>query len=206
MKVNFNRAALGEALGLLTLAVPSRTPKPILRCVNITANEKDVRICATDLEVGINYSITTVQVEQTGQIVVPADKLAAIVHESVDNVLLFEVKEGVCTITGADSHFTIYGQQPDQYPAVPDFQGSAEMEVSLENLQSGIEQCLFATAKESTRYALNGVLWEIQGKKLVMIATDGRWLARCKVNMKSTVEGNTSTSPCAIISLKIIFF
>jgi len=43
MKVNFNRAALSEALGLLTSVVPSRTPKPILRCVQITAEEKEVR-------------------------------------------------------------------------------------------------------------------------------------------------------------------
>ena len=49
MKVNFNRSALAEALGLVTSIVPSRTPKPILRCVQITATENDVRICATDL-------------------------------------------------------------------------------------------------------------------------------------------------------------
>ena len=38
MKVTFNRAGLSEALGLLTSVVPSRTPKPILRCVQITAD------------------------------------------------------------------------------------------------------------------------------------------------------------------------
>ncbi len=90
MKVTFNRAALSEALGLLTSVVPSRTPKPILRCVQITAEEKAVRICATDLEVGINYLISEVQVEKAGEILVPADKLAAIVRESVDDVLLLE--------------------------------------------------------------------------------------------------------------------
>jgi DNA polymerase-3 subunit beta len=44
---------------------------------------------------------------------------------------------------------------------------------------------LFATAKESTRYALNGVLWEIKGKKLSLVATDGRRLARCRVSLAS---------------------
>ena len=191
MKVTFNRVALGEALGLLTLVVPSRTPKPILKCVSITAGEKDVQICATDLEVGINYSLSEVQVEEKGQIVVPVEKLAAIVRESVDDVLYLQTKEGVCDITGADSHFTIYGQQAEQYPTVPGFEDEPDIEISLENLQSGIELCLFATAKESSRYALNGVLWEIQGKKLVMIATDGRRLARCKVNSKSVAENKT---------------
>lgn len=188
MKVNINRAALSEALGLLTSVIPARTPKPILQCVQITAEEKEVRICATDLEVGISYLICEVQVEEKGEIIVPADKLAAIVRESVDEVLSLQAIDGTCKITGADSHFTIYGQEPGQYPAVPGFFEAGDMEISLGNLQAGIEQCLFATARESSRYAINGVLWEIKGKKLALVATDGRRMARCKVNLSKAPE------------------
>jgi DNA polymerase-3 subunit beta len=186
MKVNFNRVGLAEALSLLTSVVPSRTPKPILRCVKISAGEKDVRMCATDLEVGINCLVSEVQVEKAGEVIVPADRLFAIVRESSDEVLSLQATEGTCEIKGADSHFTIYGQQADEYPAVPEFDGVADIEVTLAHLQSGIEQCLFAAAKESTRYALNGVLWEVEGKKLSLVATDGRRLARCRVNLASS--------------------
>lgn len=189
MRANFNRAALAEALGLLTSVAPSRTPKPILRCVQITADDKEVRICATDLEVGINYSISEVQVETAGEVIVPADRLFAVVRESVDEVLVLEASDGKCEVKGADSHFTIYGQEPGQYPVVPGFEGDAEIEIGLSNLQAGIEQCLFATAKESSRYAINGVLWQIKNKNLVMVATDGRRLARCRVNLASAPKG-----------------
>jgi DNA polymerase-3 subunit beta len=185
MKVNFNRAALAEALGLLTSVAPSRTPKPILRCVQITAEAKEVRICATDLEVGINYLVSEVQVEKAGEVIVPADRLAAIVREGVDEVLLLEAAKGACEIKGADSHFTIYGHEPGQYPVVPGFDGAADLKIALGTLQAGIEQCLFATARESSRYAINGVLWEIKDKKLLLVATDGRRLARCRVNLAS---------------------
>ncbi len=185
MKVNFNRSALAEALGLVSSIVPSRTPKPILRCVQITANENEVRICATDLEVGINYLISEVQIEEPGEAVIPADRLLAVVRESVDDVLSLESSEGTCQIKGADSHFKIYGHEPGQYPKVPVFDGEAEIKVSLENLQTGIEQSLFATAKESSRYAINGVLWEIKDKKMFLVATDGRRLARSKVTLSS---------------------
>ena len=185
MKADFNREMLADALGLLVSVVPSRTPKPILRCVRITASEKDVRICATDLEVGVNYLVSEVSVGETGEIVIPADRLAAVVRESADEVLSLQAAEGVCEIRGVDSHFTIYGQEADQYPLVPGFEGAADIEISLKNLQAGIEQCLFATAKESTRYALNGVLWEIKGKKLSLVATDGRRLVRTRVNLAS---------------------
>ena len=185
MRLNFNRAALADALGILTSVVPSRTPKPILRCVQVVADKKGVHICATDLEVGINYLVSEVQVEGTGEMIVPADRLAAVVRESADEVLSLRAEDGTCKIEGSDSHFTIYGQEPGQYPAVPSFDAQADVEITLGNLQAGIRQCLFATAKESTRYALNGVLWEIKGKKLTFVATDGRRLARCRVNLAS---------------------
>ncbi len=185
MKLNFNRMALAEALGILTTVVPSRTPKPILRCVKITADKDNVSICATDMEVGINYIVSEVQIEEVGAVVVPADRLAAIVRESTDEVLLLQADEGVCKVEGVDSRFTIYGQEQSQYPVVPSLEAQADAEIALGNLQAGIKQCLFATAKESTRYALNGVLWETKGKKLSLVATDGRRLARSRVNLNS---------------------
>ena len=194
MKVSFNRTAFVDALGLLTSVVPGRTPKPILRCVQLCASEKEVRICATDLEVGLNHLISEVQIDEPGEVIVPADKLAAIVRESVEEVLSLEAAEGKCEIRGSDSHFTIYGQEPGQYPSVPNFEGDATIEIALEQLQEGIEQCLFATAKESTRYAINGVLWEIKGKKLTLVATDGRRLARSRVNVKSITDEQLTKS------------
>ena len=186
MKVDFNRAALVEGLNLLAAVVPSRTPKPILRCVRVIATEESVRLCATDLEVGIHYTLSQVQVKAPGEVIVPAERLAAIVRESADEVLSVDVNEGVCRIRGADSLFTIYGQEAEQFPPVRDFDGQADVEITLGSLQAGIEQCLFATAKESTRYALNGVLWEVSGKKLLLVATDGRRLARCQVSLASS--------------------
>jgi len=191
MKVNFNRNALAEALGLLTSVVPARTPKPVLRCVKIDAGEKDLSICATDLEVGINYALSQVSVEKPGRVVIPADRLTAIVRESADDVLSLQTTDDSCQITGADSRFTLYAQPPDQFPIVPSFEGNPDIRINLTDLQTGIEQCLFATAKESTRYALNGVLWDINEKKLLLVATDGRRLARCKVSLNAAAKQQT---------------
>jgi DNA polymerase-3 subunit beta len=142
-----------------------------------------VHIYATDLEVGINYVLSEVQVIETGQAVLAADRLTAIVRECGDDVLTLEVEDNTCQIKGSDSHFTIYGQEPDQFPSVPGGDGPPDIEVGLQELKRGIKQCLFATAKESSRYAINGVLWEIKGKKLLLVATDGRRLAKTSVNL-----------------------
>lgn len=184
MKVKFNRSALQEALTLVTGIIPARTPKPILQCLRITTGDGAVTVSATDLEIGITCSVAQVEITQPGDIVVPADKLFSIVRESIDDVLALEASESAVHVAGSDSKFTIYSHDPEQYPAVPGFDGSADIEVKLQRLQEGIELTNFAAAKESTRYALNGILWEVNGKKLSLVATDGRRLAKAVVSLE----------------------
>ena len=186
MKVKFNRAALQEVLGLVTSVVPSRTPKPILQCLRMTTQEEAVRICATDLEAGISCRTRQVEVLEAGDVVVPAEKISSVVRESVDEIVELEASEATVHIKGADSRFTIYGHDSQQYPVVPEADGKSDIEMDIAALQEGIEQCIFAAARESTRYALNGILWEVKGKKLTLVATDGRRLARRLVSLKTS--------------------
>ncbi len=186
MKVRFNRAAFQDALSLATSIIPNRTPKEILRCLRITAEQDSVSLRATDAEVGVNCRVTQVEVMAEGDIVVPADKIAAIVREGVDDVIELEAAETTVHLRGADSHFTIYGHDPSQFPDVPDgFEGEPDCRIDLDKLQEGVGQTVFAAARESTRYALNGILWEVVGKKLTLVATDGRRLARSTVTLQS---------------------
>ena len=184
MKVKFNRAALQEALSLVMSIIPSRTPKPILQCLRVTTEKDAVRLSATDLEVGITVLINQVEVAEAGDVVIPADKLNSIVRESFDEIIELQAAESAVHLVGSDSRFTIYGHDPAQYPAVPGFEGEADLEIKLDKLQEGIEQTVFSAAKESTRYALNGILWEVQGKKLAMVATDGRRLSKSLVALE----------------------
>jgi len=180
MKVICNRGALLEALNVAGNAVAQRTPKPVLQCVQLTAENDTLTVAATDLEVAIRYNDTQVQIEQPGRTLVPADKLYAIVRESVDDTLSIEIgTDGgstQATIRGADSHFKIFTQTAD-FPPVPDFEGEADFELQGKQLKQLIAQTLFAAAKESTRYAFNGVLMVVKGKKISLVATDGRRLA-----------------------------
>ena len=183
MKVYFERSALAEALQLVGSVVPSRTPKPILQCVLIDVEEEVVHLIATDMEVGINTLVEKVKVERKGRIVIHADKLHAIVRESSDEVLSLEQNGETCHITGRDSVFTIFCQDSEQFPSVPILKETPDLIFGLKELQIGTKQCIFATAKESSRYAINGVLWEIEEDVLYLVGTDGRRLARSRIEL-----------------------
>jgi DNA polymerase-3 subunit beta len=188
MKAEFNRTSLAEALSLAGSVVPARTPKPILRCIRLTAGKEEARISATDLEVGITAVVPEVAVSKPGDVVVPADRFTAVVRESADDVLVVSADEDKCEVRGADSHFSIFTQPVAQYPPIAEFDGKADLEIGLTALQHAVTQCIFAAAKESTRYALNGVLWEIKSKKLSLVATDGRRLAKVRATLAAAAS------------------
>jgi DNA polymerase-3 subunit beta len=185
MKVICNRGALLEALMVTGNAVASRTPKPVLQCLKLTAEGNTLTVAATDLEVAIRYSDNQVQIEQPGETLLPADKFRDIVRESVDDTLSIEVTQDNAHIKGQDSHFKIFTQNPKEFPPVPDFEGEADFEIPGGHLKQLIGQTLFAAAKESTRYAFNGVLVSAKGKKISLVSTDGRRLAMAKGDLTS---------------------
>lgn len=178
MNVLCNRPALQEALALVGAVAATRTPKPILQCLRLTATKEVLTLEGTDLEVSIRFTLPQVEVKEAGAALVPADRLAAIVRDSPDETLTLEVIEGACHIRGADSHFQIYGQDPKEFPPVPRFEGEPDFTVKTAVLRELIEKTRYAAARENTRYAINGVLWERRAKKLHLVSTDGRRLAQ----------------------------
>ena len=185
MKVICNRGALLDALLMAGNVVAARTPKPVLQCVKMTAAENSLTVAATDLEVAIRYIDSQVQIEKSGEALLPADKLRDIVRESVDDTLSIELAGEQAVIKGQDSKFTIYTQNPREFPPVPDFEGQPDFEITGGHLKQLIGQTLFAAAKESTRYAFNGVLVVAKGKKISLVSTDGRRLAQAKGDLTS---------------------
>ena len=106
----------------------------------------------------------------------------------------------VLHVRGQDSHFQIYGQNVREFPPVPDFEGEPDFKVNVESLAGAIDRTMFAAARESTRYAINGVLWERKGKKLQLVATDGRRLASTVIS----VEKGSAADGSAIVPLKTL--
>ena len=203
MKALCNRAAMFEAVQLASSIVPARTPKPILRCAKIEADreEKKITVTATDNEITIKYVIPQVQVDQSGIAVVPADRITAILRETLDETISLELSDSTLNIIGKDARFRIYGDDPEDFPAMLIPQCEGTFVVNAAELKTMVHMTAFAAARESTRYAINGVLWEIKGKKTRLVATDGRRLALADGHITGA---DVETEKTAIIPVKMM--
>ena len=178
MKVLCDRTALQEAVNSVGSVVAARTPSAVLQCVKLTAEDGVLLLAATDREVGLRLGVEEVEVQEDGACLIPADKLTQIVRNSDDPTLTLHTEDHAVHIRGADSHFTIYGFDPQEAPAVKDFGDSkVDSVLTTGELQRLIQRTLFAAAAEHSRYAINGILFDRDDRKLRLVATDGRRLA-----------------------------
>lgn len=186
MKVICNRAALLEAVSVTSSVVPARSPKPVLSCIKLTCEKDRMMIAGTDLEVAIKFVDGQVQVDQVGTTLVQADKFRDIVRESTDDTLSLSVDGTELHVRGADSHFKLLTQAASEFPPIPDHAGAADLEVPAGTLKQLISQTIFATSREGTRYAFNGVLMTPEKSMLTLVGTDGRRLALARGEMMSS--------------------
>jgi len=186
-------------VNLVSGAVAARTPRPQLTCVKLTASKQggagDLTLCATDAEIALRLSLSKVDVQQPGEALIPADKLRQIISaEENEPTLTLETDGDAVHIRGTNAHFKVFGYAPAEFPPIPDFadvvagtggqpKAKAVMTHPAGSLAQLVARTLFATARETSRYAINGVLFKRDGKRLELVATDGRRLALARANL-----------------------
>jgi DNA polymerase-3 subunit beta len=203
MKVICNRGALLEALTVTGNVVAARTPKPALQCVKLSAEATGLIVSGTDLEVSIRFRDTQVEVSEPGEVLVPADHIRDIVRESADDTLALESAGEMAQVKGQDSVFKIYTQPLDAFPPIPGEDGESQFELPGGQLKKLISQTQFAAARESSRYAFNGVLFNIKGKRISLVGTDGRRLAEAKGELTKGFKTEKETAR-AIVPTKAL--
>ncbi len=184
MKAVCDRATLTRGVQVAAAVVATRSPKPVLGCIKMVATQETMTLLATDLEVGIRIELDKMDIQEPGMGLVPADRFHAILRELDEDTVAVSSMEQETVIDAPGSHFTVLGENPEDFPQVPEFPEGGAFSMKADELLALAERTLFATAKENTRYALNGVLWEVEGKNVTLVATDGRRLSLARGKCK----------------------
>jgi DNA polymerase-3 subunit beta len=177
MKVTCHREGLLSGVQLASVAVPARGPKPILQNLKAIAEDDRCTLLATDLELGIRLEVRGVRVEEPGEAILPGGRMLAILRESTDEELSIEADAQACTVRSQYNEFEMGSEDPADFPEVPAFSEEKYHELPAGMLREMIRRTIFAAATENPRYAVTGVLWELEGETARLVATDGRRLA-----------------------------
>ncbi len=204
MKINCQREALMSAFSLAASIAPTRSPKEILQNVKATATGGKLTLTATDMEVGIRLDVDEgVEIETEGTALLPVARTMAILRENTDETLNIETDDSGVRITGSRSKFKLPGSNPDEFPAVAGFEEDKYHVLPTRLFREMVKRTAFATDAESSRYALGGVLLEMDESSVIAVGTDGRRLARMEGTGES-IGGHQTTGSSTIVPTRAI--
>ncbi|MEE9542781.1 MAG: DNA polymerase III subunit beta [Thermodesulfobacteriota bacterium] len=177
MKFKIDKKDFLRVLQRIQGIVEKRNSMPILSNILIDVKSDRVYVISTDLEIFIKDS-SAAEVEKEGSITVNARKFYEIIKELPDeNVTVSLGDADKVSVKGGRAKFKIPGLDAKEFPAFPATDENKLTEIETDNLKEMIDKTLFATSTDETRYNINGVLFESDGKNMKMVATDGHRLA-----------------------------
>ena len=176
MKFSIVQDKLLSGLQSLISVVPAKSTFPVLANIMLEAQGGRVSLSATDLEIA---AVTQVDAKVTnpGAITVPAKQFTEIIKQLPQLTVDIEANENKVTIKCDRSRFNIIGLPKDEFPKMPELKKDKSIKLAGAILQSIIKKTMFAVANDTSRPALCGVLFQMNGDNLRVVTTDGRRLA-----------------------------
>jgi DNA polymerase-3 subunit beta len=171
-----SRATLVATLDRARHVVPTRFPKPILTCVHLEASENWLRLRATDGDLAL---FTQMPVDgELPACVVPFAELSRRLKASKHPTCSLSLSPGgeQLQINGGRVEHVLQTLPVDEFPPVPDVHAGQAVSIDAAELCAGLRVTGLAVAKDTSRYAINGVLLESDDKGTRLVATDGRRL------------------------------
>ena len=167
---------LAAKLAIAGRAASAKSTIQILSHVLLRAEEGHCELAATDMEISLRVPLE-MSVEEPGAVVLP--RLAAdIVRSMADGPITLEhrANEGVVSLSGGGSSFSLNCLQAHDFPELPADEGTG-LSIPAEPLVEAIDRVARAASRDETRPVLTGVLVRIGPDGLTMVATDSYRLA-----------------------------
>jgi DNA polymerase-3 subunit beta len=190
MKFVVSSSSLSSHLQVISRVIASKNPIPILDCFLFELRDNLLKITAADSETRMITSVEVHEVEGEGVFAIPSKNLLDSLKELPDQPITFDIDDTTLEmfIFYENGKYNFIGQNGDEYPQPKPLKDNAtKIEISADNLLSGISRTLFATAEDELRPVMNGILFDITENDITFVASDGHKLVRFN---NSSVKGN----------------
>lgn len=174
MKITVSQEQLQKGLSQVSRAVGTKTSLPVLGNILLATDQGQLKLAATNLEIGITSWIDCA-VDEEGAVTVPARLLADFVANLPNEPVKLELDRRTLALNvrAARSKATVRGIDAEDFPAIPTVEGKPTALIAPDQLREAIAQVVFAAATDESRPVLAGVHMRFEGDKLTLSAADG---------------------------------
>lgn len=177
MKLSCTQENLRIALSSLERIVGKQSTLPILSNILLETERGQLRLSATNLEIGVITSIGA-KIEAEGKITVPAKLLINFIQNLAgDQIVGIEQIGTQVVLESGNYRVKINGLDSKDFPIIPEKSGGHTFIIQSELLRQGLQRTLFCVSLNESRPELTGVLMNIKEGDVFLVATDSFRLA-----------------------------
>lgn len=181
MKVTMEKRDLSSLTTLVYRAASTKNTIPVLAGLLIEAStDKGLVMTATDMEIGIKASSSSVEIIEPGSVLVNAHYFADFIKLLPDGPVTLELNKDKAklNINYGRSSGSINTYRDYEYPDLPLEKMQEKMSISQRTLKEALRKTSFAAAVTHFRQVFTGVLFDIiSNNTLKVVASDTHRLA-----------------------------
>ena len=186
MKLTIDRMSLLRPLGHVQSVVERRNTIPILANVVLRAEEGELSLTATDMDMDIATEVGC-SVMASGATTISAHLLYDIARKLPDGAEVeIVVNDGHAMVSAGRSSFRLPTLPVEDFPAISSNALPVNFSLTAADMRDLIDATRFAISTEETRYYLNGIyIHKAESGELCAVATDGHRLAMTRQALPS---------------------
>ncbi|MFA5938454.1 MAG: DNA polymerase III subunit beta [Sinimarinibacterium sp.] len=185
MKLQVGRNELLSALSAVIGVVERRQTLPVLSNFLLELKDDELIVTGTDLEIELEAR-ARVQNMAPGRATIPARKLFDICRGLPEGAeIVLEVGADKAMLKSGRSKYSLACLRAEEFPAMGRVANGRVVSLQRRQLKTLIEKTQFAMAQQDVRYYLNGMLLEVNSKRVRTVATDGHRLALSEVGAET---------------------
>ena len=172
LRVTCSRDELVQKLAVVARAVSTRTTLLVLSGVMLRAENGELHLAATDMELSLRSSLTA-DVGGEGAVVVPGRMLVDLARLLPEDEVQIEhgAEEGVVRVVCGSYSSRLHTYNVEDFPRLPE-PSDETFAIEREALLATIARVSRSASRDESRPVLTGILARFESGKLVMAATD----------------------------------
>jgi DNA polymerase-3 subunit beta len=191
MELVVRKTDLLRELQLFQGIVERKNTIPILANVLLEAAGDELKLLATDLEVGLR-SKCAASVTKGGALTLPAKKLYEIVKALPETDVRIEEDKGGVKVAADRFDSRMQTLPREDFPTLPEATGRIAATLKRDVVKQMVSKTQFAITGEDTRYFLNGALFLLRPDSMSLVSTDGHRLALVTVPREGGADQDKS--------------
>ena len=182
MKISCTQEKLNKGLSIVSRVVGARTTLPVLSNIFLEARAGELKLSATDLEIGVSTTIGA-KIDAEGAITAPARLISEFIATNDDESITLESKDTTLHLKSDRYEANIHGIDPAEFPVIPDIAKDSLIEIKSDEFIKAASKVIIACATDDTRPVLAGVFFKFVKNQLFLVATDSYRLAEKTIDV-----------------------